>query len=53
VGAHSVVVETGVHNTAAMALFVSAGYTPIPGYVPCRDPRINRAFGKSLPVPQR
>lgn len=53
VGATCVLLETGVHNKAAIALFSSAGYTPVPGYVPSRDQRINRAFAKPLPVPQR
>lgn len=53
VGDTCVLLETGVHNDAAIALFTSAGYTAVPGYVPSRDQRINRAFTKSLSVPQR
>ncbi|MGH3928566.1 MAG: GNAT family N-acetyltransferase [Pseudonocardiaceae bacterium] len=53
VGATCLLLETGVRNDAAISLFSSAGYTPAPGYVPNRDQRINRAFAKSLPVPQR
>ena len=53
VGATVVLLETGVRNEAAIALFGAAGYIPVPGYVPNRNQRINRAFAKSLPVPER
>lgn len=48
-GARRVILETGVRNTAAQVLFVSAGYRPAPRYVPGRDPAINRAFARILP----
>ncbi|MGH3912560.1 MAG: GNAT family N-acetyltransferase [Pseudonocardiaceae bacterium] len=52
-GSTRLLLETGARNKAAIALFTSTGYTPTPGYVPHRDHRINRAFTKSLPVPQQ
>ena len=47
-GAQRAIVETGVRNTAALALFTSAGYRPIARYVEGRDPEINRAFARAL-----
>ncbi len=47
-GAVQVVVETGVRNAAALALYRRMGYRPIQSYVPGRDPAINRAFRKQL-----
>lgn len=46
--AHRVILETGVRNTAALALYAARGYHPIERYVPGRDPAINRAFAKEL-----
>jgi len=48
-GAERIILETGVRNTAALDLFVRSGYRPTSGYVPGRDPVINRAFVKALP----
>jgi hypothetical protein len=53
IGATCLRLETGIRNKAAIGLFGSTGYTPVPGYVPSRNQRINRAFAKSLSVPQR
>lgn len=53
VDATCLLLETGMRNSAAIALFDSAGYTSVPGYVPSRDQRINRAFTKSLSITQR
>ncbi|MGC0415846.1 GNAT family N-acetyltransferase [Embleya sp. AB8] len=47
-GARHLVVETGVHNALALALFGGAGYTPRPPYVAGRDPSVNRAMTKPL-----
>ncbi|WP_426503036.1 GNAT family N-acetyltransferase [Dactylosporangium sp. McL0621] len=47
-GAQRAILETGVRNTAALALFTGAGYEPAARYVPGRDPSINRAFQKTL-----
>ncbi|GAA2455933.1 GNAT family N-acetyltransferase [Actinomadura vinacea] len=44
------ILETGIRNTAALALYTSTGYQPRPRYaVGYRDPEINRAFVKKLP----
>ncbi|MFD4459637.1 GNAT family N-acetyltransferase [Nocardia sp. NPDC058480] len=54
-GVARIVLETGSYNQAAMRLYASAGYTPIPPYVPGR-PDFNRAFAKPLksePVPHQ
>lgn len=43
------ILETGVRNTAALALYTSTGYRPHPRYATdYRDPKINRAFIKAL-----
>jgi GNAT superfamily N-acetyltransferase len=47
-GAQRFILETAIHNTAALSLFASAGYQPIDSYVPGRDLRVNRAFTRSL-----
>jgi GNAT superfamily N-acetyltransferase len=52
-GAEQIILETGVRNTAALALFDRCGYRPTSRYVPGRDPAINRAFVKTLAGPDR
>ncbi len=47
-GFQTAILETGVRNTAALALYADMGYRPVPRYAPGRDPAINRAFSKSL-----
>lgn len=47
-GMSEVILETGVNNLAALALYVRCGYARLPSYVPGRDLRINRALGKPL-----
>ncbi|MFE1145681.1 GNAT family N-acetyltransferase [Streptomyces albidoflavus] len=47
-GMRQVILETGVANTAALALYASRGYTPTASYVAGRDPHINRALRKLL-----
>jgi len=47
-GARRIILETGVRNIAALGLFTGSGYTSMPRYVPGRDPKINRAFEKTL-----
>jgi hypothetical protein len=47
-GAQRAILETGVRNTAALNLFAGAGYRPVDSYVKGRDPKINRAFARSL-----
>ncbi|WP_433259342.1 GNAT family N-acetyltransferase (plasmid) [Streptosporangium sp. CA-135522] len=47
-GAERAILETGVRNTAALALYRSFDYRPTDRYVDGRDPEINRAFIKDL-----
>jgi GNAT superfamily N-acetyltransferase len=47
-GAQRAILETGVRNTAALALFLRSGYQPMACYAAGRNPAINRAFSKSL-----
>jgi GNAT superfamily N-acetyltransferase len=51
-GAHRFILETGSRNTEALALYVHAGYRPIPAYRE-RDSSINRALAKNAPAPKR
>ncbi|MCX4581157.1 GNAT family N-acetyltransferase [Streptomyces sp. NBC_01571] len=47
-GAMQIVLETGVSNHGALALYQSSGYGPRPSYVSGRDPFVNRALTKQL-----
>ncbi|MET9260547.1 GNAT family N-acetyltransferase [Amycolatopsis sp. NPDC004079] len=47
-GITRVILETGVRNHAALALYTRSGYSPVTPYVTGRDPRINRAMTKML-----
>ncbi|NJQ04026.1 GNAT family N-acetyltransferase [Streptomyces lonarensis] len=47
-GADKVLLETGRHNMAALALYRRAGYGPCRSYVPGRDLQVNRAMTKRL-----
>jgi GNAT superfamily N-acetyltransferase len=47
-GVRQIILESGIRNKAALHLFESLGYKPIPGYVLSRDPAVNRAFVKVL-----
>ncbi|PZG44544.1 GNAT family N-acetyltransferase [Spongiactinospora gelatinilytica] len=47
-GARRSILETGVRNIAALALYAGVGYQPTARYVCGRDPAINRAFIKDL-----
>jgi ribosomal protein S18 acetylase RimI-like enzyme len=50
-GFQSVILETGVRNTAALALYAAMGYRPRSRFaVAYRDPAVNRAFSKLLTV---
>jgi len=51
-GFRSVILETGIRNEAALALYGAMGYQPRPRYaIAYRDPSINRAFTKDLTAP--
>jgi GNAT superfamily N-acetyltransferase len=48
-GFATVILETGVRNTAALGLYTAMGYRPRPRYAAAwRDPQVNRAFSKTL-----
>ncbi|MFG2426021.1 GNAT family N-acetyltransferase [Streptomyces sp. NPDC048448] len=47
-GAMQIVLETGVSNHGALALYQNSGYRSRPSYVPSRDPLVNRALTKQL-----
>ncbi|HEY0816220.1 MAG TPA: GNAT family N-acetyltransferase [Pseudonocardia sp.] len=47
-GRRRMVLETGISQPEAIALYVSAGYTPIPPYGAYRDEIGSRHFAKSL-----
>ena len=50
-GAEAMVLETGVAQPEAIALYESSGYTPIPSFGLYKDSPLNRCFGKPLPAP--
>jgi ribosomal protein S18 acetylase RimI-like enzyme len=52
-GAHRAILETGVRNHGALALYLGVGYRATERYVPGRDPAINCAFIKDLAGPER
>lgn len=47
-GRRRIVLETGTVQPAAMALYVDAGYTPIPSYGSYRDDPQSRCFARTL-----
>ena len=47
-GAEAVVLETGSAQPEAIALYESAGYTPVPGFGHYREAPLNRCFAKRL-----
>lgn len=47
-GIEALVLETGLHQPEAIALYESAGYTPIPAFGHYRDSPLCRCFGRSL-----
>ncbi len=49
-GAEAMVLETGLRQPEAIALYESAGYVRIPGFGYYRDSGVNRCFGKTLRV---
>jgi len=47
-GARSIILETGLAQPEAIALYESSGYRPIPGFGFYRDAPLNRCFAKPL-----
>lgn len=47
-GAEVMILETGTEQPEALALYASAGYTPIPGFGFYRDSPLNRCLARSL-----
>ncbi len=47
-GAEAMVLETGVAQPEAIALYVSSGYAEIPAFGFYRDSPLNRCFARSL-----
>jgi GNAT superfamily N-acetyltransferase len=47
-GVQAMVLETGLMQPEAIALYESSGYVPIPSFGYYRDSEINRCFGKRL-----
>lgn len=49
-GVRAMILETGIVQPEAIALYTSAGYQPIPGFGYYRDSPVSRCFGKLLPL---
>lgn len=49
-GAEAIVLETGVAQPEAIALYESSGYTPIPPFGHYKDSELNRCYAKLLPT---
>jgi GNAT superfamily N-acetyltransferase len=47
-GIEALVLETGLRQPEAIALYTSSGYTPIPSFGHYRESPLNRCFGKRL-----
>ena len=47
-GADAMVLETGIVQPEAIALYLSSGYTPIPGFGFYRDSPLSRCFARHL-----
>ncbi|MFC4782995.1 GNAT family N-acetyltransferase [Nocardioides sp. MAHUQ-72] len=47
-GARALVLETGLRQPEAIALYESSGYTPVPGFGYYKDAPLSRCFGKLL-----
>lgn len=48
-GAEAVVLETGLAQPEAIALYESSGYTPIAGFGHYKDAPLNRCYARRLP----
>lgn len=49
-GYHRVVLETGVEQPEAIALYVSEGYEPVAGFGHYKDSELSRSFARDLQV---
>lgn len=49
-GAEAMILETGLKQPEAIALYESSGYVVIPGFGHYRDSPVNRCFAKLLPA---
>jgi ribosomal protein S18 acetylase RimI-like enzyme len=49
-GVRALVLETGTAQPEAIALYESAGYTPVAGFGHYRDSPLSRCFGRVLPT---
>ena len=47
-GAAAMVLETGLRQPEAIALYESSGYTPVAGFGYYKDAPLSRCFGKRL-----
>lgn len=47
-GAEALLLETGIKQPEAIALYESSGYVPVPGFGHYRDSPVSRCFGKDL-----
>lgn len=47
-GAEALILETGTRQPEAIGLYVSSGYTPVPGFGHYKDEPLSRCFGKRL-----
>ena len=47
-GVEAMVLETGLRQPEAIALYESSGYLPVPGFGYYRDAPLSRCFGKLL-----
>jgi len=50
-GRRRMILETDTRQPEAVALYVSEGYTPIPGFGVYRDDPRSRCYAKPLPCP--
>jgi GNAT superfamily N-acetyltransferase len=50
-GVEAMVLETGIRQPEAIALYESAGYTPVPGFGFYKDAPLSRCFAKTLLLP--
>jgi GNAT superfamily N-acetyltransferase len=49
-GAEVVILETGMRQPEAIALYESSGYTPIPGFGHYKDGPLSRCYARRLPT---